>query len=91
MDIIGDETELLPEELQAQAVVEIKNILSQVAKALNKPDKETLLALGLKLDALIDAVKEANNLSYRHDIMRDVQGKAEYLVSSPLKVKLRVK
>ena len=89
MKIKGDEIDLLPEEMQAEAIVAIKNILEQVSKT--GLQKEALASIGLKLDALIETIREANNMSYRHDITRDSYGKAEYLITSPIKTRLKVK
>lgn len=83
-----DGIDLLPEEIQAQAICDIKKIL-EAALLKNTGQKEMVAAVVLKLDSLVASMTEANNMSYRHEIHRDNYGKAEYLITSPIKVRLK--
>ena len=94
MKIIGEKDlmDFLPEEEQALAIVQIKNILEKAMSSSNSPalQEKMIIAVTSKLDVLIETIKEANNTSYRHDIVRGDDGIADYLITSPLKIRLKV-
>jgi len=94
MKMIGEKDlmDFLPEEEQALAIVEIKNILAKAMSSFNSPalQEKMIIAVTSKLDVLIETIKEANNTSYRHDIVRGDDGIADHLITSPLKIRLKV-